>query len=178
VNLPLEPGRRRILEQLCGASATPRTSSAGRLFDAVAALAGVCVESSYEGEAAMLLEAAAGGEAGDPYPYAIAGGVIDTRPLIGAVCRDLRAGAGAAAVSRRFHSALAAMMESLCVELRERSGLERVCLSGGTFQNRLLETQARARLQARGFAVYAHRVVPANDGGLALGQAVVAAGRI
>jgi hydrogenase maturation protein HypF len=178
VDLPLAPARRRILEQLCGASATPRTSSAGRLFDAVAALAGVCVESSYEGEAAMLLEAAAGGETGEPYPYGIADGVIDTRPLIRAVCSDLRAGAGVAAVSRRFHSALAAMMESLCVELREKSGLERVCLSGGTFQNRLLETQARARLQARGFAVYTHRAVPANDGGLALGQAVVAAGRI
>jgi hydrogenase maturation protein HypF len=174
----LPAARRRILEQLCQSPSTPRTSSAGRLFDAVAALAGVCPESSYEGEAAMLLEAAARGGEGDPYPFALDADTVDTRPLIRAVCGDIQSGGAAETVSRRFHTTLAVIMESLCLALRERTGIAKVCLSGGTFQNVLLTRQAEQRLVRNGFAVYTHRLVPANDGGLALGQAVIAAERI
>jgi hydrogenase maturation protein HypF len=170
--------RRRILEQLCDSANTPRTSSAGRLFDAVAALCGVCLESSYEGEAAMLFETAASGSEGEPYPFAIEGDAVDTRPLIRCVLEDVRRGLGAALVSQRFHSTMAVMMESLCAAIRDRTGVNKVCLSGGTFQNSLLSRQAEQRLSRKGFDVYTHRLVPANDGGLALGQAVVAAGRI
>jgi hydrogenase maturation protein HypF len=178
IDLGVDEARLRIVERVCAMPATVRTSSCGRLFDAVAALTSVARESSYEGEAAMLLEAAAGGGEDDSYPVALAGEEIDTRPLIRAVCEDVRAGASAATVSRRFHAALAVMMESVAVGLRERAGLDRVCLSGGTFQNVLLAGLARRRLERAGFEVFAHRLVPANDGGLALGQAAIAAGRI
>jgi hydrogenase maturation protein HypF len=178
IDMGVDRTRLRIAERLCRMNSTPLTSSCGRLFDAVAALAGVCRESSYEGEAAMLLEAAADEGEDEPYPYGIDGGEIDTRPLIRAVCADVAAGGPAALVARRFHTTMADIMESASVRLRDATGLDRVCLSGGTFQNALLDRLARRKLEARGFAVYRHRLVPANDGGLALGQAVIAAERI
>lgn len=160
------------------------TSSCGRLFDAVSALAGVCQSSDYEGEAAMLLENIAAetidaGLGAEPYPFPIESGsfpwVIDTRPMIRRVARDVAGGCGSAQISRCFHSAIVNMMEAVCLRLQERTGIEKICLSGGTFQNFALLRGALERLGGRGFQVFTHAKVPPNDGGLSLGQAVIAA---
>ncbi len=159
------------------------TSSCGRLFDAVSSLAGVCQQSDYEGEAAMLLEntaaTAASESVAEPYPFPIECGsfpwVIDTRPMIRRVAHDVAHGCGSAQISGCFHDSIANMMESVCLGLRERTGIEKVCLSGGTFQNFTLLRRALDRLARRGFQVFMHAKVPPNDGGLSLGQAVIAA---
>jgi hydrogenase maturation protein HypF len=164
---------------------TPQTSSAGRLFDAVAALAGVrdCV--SYEGQAAVELEWLATGAVPDrAYPFAVsppppgekdAPLVVDTRPLIRAVAEEASHGVAAALIARRFHSALVEMIAAVCGRLRQETGIGAVVLSGGVFLNALLTSEASARLRGDGFWVYRHRRVPPNDGGLSLGQLAVAA---
>ena len=162
----------------------PRTSSAGRLFDAAAALLGVRDEISYEGQAAIELEQLADpGEAG-AYAAVIQPGAEPGEPfradgadLIGAAARDLAAGVRREVVAARFHNGLAALIEDGCVLLREHHGLNTVALSGGVFQNLLLLRATVTRLQARGFTVLTHSRVPCNDGGISLGQAVVAAAR-
>jgi hydrogenase maturation protein HypF len=167
---------------------TPPTSSAGRLFDAVASLAGVrdCV--SHEGQAAMELEWLATEVSPDgAYPFDLEespGGdavesplVVDTRPLIRAVARDAGHGVSAGIIGRRFHSAVVEIITAVCGWLRRTTGLDAVVLSGGVFMNALLSSEASARLRGDGFRVYRHRLVPANDGGLCLGQLAVAAAR-
>ena len=155
------------------------TSSCGRLFDAVSALAGVCQSSGYEGEAAMLLENAALDNGAEPYAFPIEFGVfpwvIDTRPMIRSIVQDAVDGLGAAHISGCFHNSIANMMEAVCVNLRDRSGIEQICLSGGTFQNSLLVRRALDRLRRHGFQMFTQSKVPPNDGGLSLGQAVIAA---
>ncbi|MBI4877107.1 MAG: carbamoyltransferase HypF [Acidobacteria bacterium] len=146
----------------------PLTSSAGRLFDAVSSLAGVARESRFEGQAAMLLERAIGSLETDER-YELAGG--DWEPLIRALLDDVRRRAPAPLIAARFHNALAHWI----VEEAVRAGVRQVVLSGGVFQNRYLTERAAAQLEARGFVVHTHQRVPANDGGIALGQAVLAA---
>jgi len=174
---------------------TPLTSSAGRLFDAVSALLGVCREVSYEAQAAIALEMAAGGGAplgkAEPYPYALeqVEGVqswgqtstnlrhtihIQLAPLLSALLDDLGAGTPAARSAWRFHVTMAEMMADVSGRLCRETGLERVALSGGCFQNRLLLQLLLPRLQEQGAQVLMHRQAPCNDGGLSLGQAVVA----
>ncbi len=165
---------------------TPLTSSAGRLFDAVASLAGVADRVSYEGQAAMQLEALATGAAPDgAYPFAIESGraadgpapcrIVDTRPLIAAVTADAARGVDAAVIARRFHATLVDVIAQVCQRLRATTGLGAVVLSGGVFVNALLTREVNARLRADGFRVYRHRLVPPNDGGLSLGQLAIAA---
>jgi hydrogenase maturation protein HypF len=156
----------------------PLTSSAGRLFDAAAALLGVRDQISYEGQAAIELEQLADpGEArayhaaiepGEPFRAAGA-------DLIAAATEDLAAGVPREVIAARFHHGIAALIEDGCVLLREHHGLSTVALSGGVFQNLLLLRGTVARLEARGFTVLTHSRVPCNDGGISLGQAVVAA---
>jgi hydrogenase maturation protein HypF len=159
----------------------PPTSSAGRLFDAVASLLGLRDTADFEAQAAMELEALAEREADRLYPVDIAAAgerfVVRTPDAIRGVVEDLLAGTAPARIAARFHATLAEVIVRGCVRLRERCGLGRVALSGGVFQNvRLLEA-AVARLEEAGFEVFTHRQVPPNDGGLALGQAAVAARR-
>jgi hydrogenase maturation protein HypF len=165
---------------------TPPTSSVGRLFDAVAALAGVRIRTSYEGQAAMELEWLASGVAPDGlYPFDLLPRqeghppqstlLVDTRPLIRAVAQDVSAGTEAALIGRRFHSTMVALIAAVCDRLREETGLEAVVLSGGVFMNALLTCEVSERLSAGGFRVYRHQRVPPNDGGLSLGQVAVAA---
>jgi hydrogenase maturation protein HypF len=165
----------------------PLTSSAGRLFDAVAALAGVRQRVSYEGQAAVELEGLATPEApAGSYPFSVCEGparemlpsVVDTRPLIAAVVRDVTRGVPAGLIARRFHSTLVEMIVHVCGSIRQETGLSAVALSGGGFLNALLTEEAGARLRAEGFAVYRHREVPPGDGGLSLGQLAVAAARM
>jgi hydrogenase maturation protein HypF len=163
----------------------PDTSSVGRLFDGVAALAGLRDRITYEGQAAMELEWLATGvdEPGiSPYPICIvattekaASLVIDTRPIISGVAADLRVGRSTAIIARRFHSTLVGIVGSVCGRLREDAGLNVVALGGGVFQNALLTTEVVAQLKRDGFRVYRHRRVPPGDGGLCLGQLAVAA---
>lgn len=161
---------------------TPPTSSAGRLFDAVAALVGVpgSRRSTYEGQAAVELELAADGPASRGYPFRLRsegeGWVVETRGVIAGVVEDLLAGWSAGEVSSRFHRTMAEVVVAGCERVREESGIGAAALSGGTFQNMTLLEQATGSLKDRGFTVYRHRRVPANDGGLALGQAVLADG--
>jgi hydrogenase maturation protein HypF len=162
---------------------SPLTSSAGRLFDGVAALAGLHQRVSFEGQAAIGLEHVADRSPADAYPFAVSAGrptapedhpdllEIDWRPLISAALADIRAGAATGIIAARFHNALAGAV----VELARRVGEPRVALSGGCFQNRLLTAATRAGLAAAGFEVLLHRRVPANDGGISLGQVAVAA---
>jgi len=163
---------------------SPLTSSCGRLFDAIAALIGVRQEVNYEGQAAIELEMAICDSPADASAYELAlcekeaGWEIDTRPLFEAVVNDLRHAETIGAISRRFHDALVNVFARLAVLLRERSGLARVCLSGGTFQNTYLLEHLSASLVAAGFRVFSHAEVPAGDGGLSLGQALVAARRV
>ena len=163
----------------------PLTSSAGRLFDAVAALAGVRQEVSYEGQAAIELERMAWNESPQGiYDFGLireefdAGQpqiIVDTRPLIRAIAADAARGARAERIARRFHDTLVQVVAVVCGEIREHSGLDRVVLSGGVFMNALLTLRTTIRLTDDGFTVYSHQVVPPNDGGLSLGQIAVAA---
>ena len=178
IPLGLPEARWKIFEQLFTRPGL-RTSSCGRLFDAVSAIAGVCRESSYEGEAAMLLEAACAPYEEGEYAFAVGeNGEIDTRPLIRALAADAVAGAAAGVMAARFHNTMARVIERVVAAIAERTGLRNVCLSGGTFQNTTLVTRVVPLLEARGFQVYTHRQVPPNDGGLSLGQAAVAAARL
>lgn len=154
---------------------TPRTTSVGRLFDAVACLAGVRDQVGFEGQAAMELEFAADGIDDDgAYPLPVGSGepaVADWEPLIRAVLEDRSNGVAAGRISARLHNALAAFAE----EVAARVGLPRVVLSGGCFQNMRLTQAVRTRLIARGFEVFMPLRYPPNDGGISLGQLWVAA---
>ncbi len=156
---------------------SPLASSAGRLFDAVAALLGLCPRAAFEGQPAMALEAAASAGA-DPYPYAAGWQgqelVLDPLPTLGAMVHEVNAGTPAAVVASRFHETFARMLRDAAVLACKRTGLRTVALSGGTFQNRLLLERLCDLLDECGLRVLHHRRVPPNDGGLALGQAVVA----
>jgi hydrogenase maturation protein HypF len=180
------PHELNTIEQMSGRKInTPSTSSAGRLFDAVAALVGVrdCV--TYEGQAAVELEAIATEELADrSYPYTLCQPaatdvngplIVDTRPLIWAVADEASKGVAAGRIARRFHSTLVELIANVCQQLRQSSGVETVTLSGGVFLNALLTQEACERLRRDGFRVCRHRLVPPNDGGLSLGQLAIAA---
>jgi hydrogenase maturation protein HypF len=165
---------------------SPWTSSAGRLFDAVASLAGVRDRVSYEGQAAVELEWLADGTStAGVYPFDLAAPstldaplVVDTRPLIRGVTADVEKGVERSLIARRFHSTLVDMADVVCGRVRKATGLEAVVLSGGVFMNTLLTRELGARLDADGFRVYRHQLTPPNDGGLSLGQLAVAAAQL
>lgn len=167
----------RMMEQKIN---SPLTSSCGRLFDAVAALAGIRQQVNYEAQAAIELEMAMA-PSGDDEGYLLElipdgdGWVIGTHPLFEALLADLGRGAAVGVISRRFHNGLVDVFVRLATLLRDRTPLNRVCLSGGTFNNVYLSRQLEAQLSHAGFEVFTHHEVPAGDGGLSLGQAVIAA---
>ncbi len=167
----------------------PLTSSAGRLFDAVAAALGCCRLASYEGQGAIALEslvsqadlAAAQASA---YPFRVVAGataqaplVLDPAPLWPALLRDLQRPTALGLIAARFHQGLAQAIADLARDLAQRHGLTTIALSGGVWQNTILAIQVPRWLTAQGLTVLTHREVPTNDGGLCLGQAVVAAAR-
>ncbi|MEU0518208.1 carbamoyltransferase HypF [Streptosporangium sp. NPDC006007] len=159
---------------------SPLTSSAGRLFDAVAAILGLRDTAGHEGQAAVALEQRADPAEVTAYPVRLSGGdplLIQAGDLVRAVVEDLRCGTDPAVVSARFHNGLAAATAAGCVRLRADTGVGTVALSGGVFQNRLLLDRLVRVLRHHGFRVLTHRHVPPNDGGISLGQAAVAAAR-
>ena len=166
-------------------TASPVTSSAGRLFDAVAAILGVRDAVNYEGQAAVELEQLADPAETSAYPASLPGPGTDGSPLrlagsdlVRAVVEDLEAGAPLPLVAARFHNGLAGATVAACQTLRDDSGLGTVALSGGVFQNMLLLERTVAGLERHGFRVLVHSRVPPNDAGISLGQAAVAAARV
>jgi hydrogenase maturation protein HypF len=204
---------RQVAELAARGTASPVTTSAGRLFDAVAALCGIRAEVNYEGQAAMELEAAADPGEGEAYRLPVEGMeppsagrpapaertappappartappappartaplILDARPTIRAIVRDLRRGAPVPAVSGRFHNALAGATAAACRTAAERADTSTVVLSGGVFQNRMLLARTRALLGDAGLRVLVPEQLPPNDGGIAYGQLAVASARL
>jgi hydrogenase maturation protein HypF len=175
------PRELRVLDRMMVSGLNvPTTSSAGRLFDAVASLVGLRQHVHFEGQAAMELEwACAGVDTTERYPFVCRSPedprdgavVVDWQPLLAAVLADVRSGAAPGWISARFHNALA----DVIVEVAQRVGERRVVLTGGCFQNRRLTERAVTRLTEEGFRPYWHQRIPPNDGGIALGQLVAAA---
>jgi hydrogenase maturation protein HypF len=166
---------RVVLRMIATGLNTVPTSSCGRLFDAVAALIGVRREVTFEGQAAIELETIAeSGERGR-YEFGIEGDgpwEIDFRPLVVEILRDV---APAPVKAAKFHNTLTEATAEVCRRMARETGLRRVCLSGGTFQNMRLLGTTTAALRRSGLEVYVHALVPPNDGGIALGQAAIAA---
>jgi hydrogenase maturation protein HypF len=170
----------RMMEQEVN---SPLTCSCGRLFDAVAALIGIRQQVNYEAQAAIELEMAIISSA-DETGYALDlmpdgdNWIISTRPLFEALIEDLRRSVPVAAISRRFHNGLVEGFVKLARILRTKTAFNRVCLSGGTFHNIYLSQRLEAQLSKAGFEVFTQKEVPSGDGGLSLGQALVAAAKL
>jgi hydrogenase maturation protein HypF len=154
----------------------PLTSGAGRLFDAVAAMTGLCAQATFEAEPAMRLEAAVDPAVTSSYPMGD-GTVLDTSPLIRAIVDDLVAAMPVSAIAAKFHNAIVRSVCGVAGRIRRERGLSKVVLSGGIFQNRCILGRSEALLKAQRFEVFAPHTIPANDGGIALGQLAVAARR-
>jgi hydrogenase maturation protein HypF len=173
---------RRVLEALEKKINVAPTSSAGRLFDAVSAICGLCARSSYEGQAPMRLEGVVARAAAGTYPFTLAsvGGqlTVDWSELVRGAAADARRRLPAGTISRRFHDTLAAAVVAAASRLAERSGARHVVLTGGVFQNVTLLTGVLSGLRKRKFSPLIHRQVPANDGGISLGQAYYAAAQV
>jgi hydrogenase maturation protein HypF len=179
----IAPASVRLLGQMIDRRINcPLTSSAGRFFDAVAALVNGRTHVTFEGQAAMELESLAGtSEADGSYPFAVeaaagkGGVVVDTRPVVRAILEALREGDAAAHIARRFHNTIARIIVDVTRQLSVQTGIDDVVLTGGVFQNAVLLGGVRRGLEALGLRVHSHARVPANDGGLCLGQLAVAA---
>ena len=153
---------------------SPLSSSAGRLFDAVSALIDICTISSFHAEAPMRLEDIIEPGITGSYPYHI-DKTIDFIPAIKAIVNDLQQAVPAGIIAARFHNTIINVAEEVSIMIRLKTGINRVVLSGGSFQNRYLSLGIDKRLTEKGFEVFMHRKVPANDSGIALGQLVIAA---
>jgi len=170
-----------IKRQIQAGLNSPLTSSMGRLFDAVSALIGIRGEIDYEGQAAVELEMIAyddKGKAGKGYPYSIIEhdgvSIIQLKELLSAIVKDLYQGVSKATISAKFHNTVVRMVCEMCQLIAERTGINQVALSGGVFQNRLLLRKVVSSLESANFSVLTHKQVPCNDGGISLGQAVIA----
>jgi hydrogenase maturation protein HypF len=163
---------------------SPQTSSCGRLFDAVAAALGICTEGvSYEGEAAIELEACSslGVDRGLAYSFAIKPGdvlQIDPEPMWRALLNDLKRGTAVSEIGARFHHGLVDVIVEAALRISNQRKIETMALSGGVFQNRYLLECVVSGLEEAGRQVLTHRQVPSNDGGISLGQALIAASRV
>jgi len=176
---PLEEEKIRVvLRQIELGINSPLTSSCGRLFDAVSALLGLVSSISYEGQAAVALEMIADEREQGSYDFLLEdqGGrtVVCFQPLFAQILRELQQGEAKSAISARFHNSLVNVGVDVCRRIREQGGPRKVTLSGGVFQNRFLLERMKAALESAGFGVLIHHQVPCNDGGLSLGQAVIA----
>ena len=179
--LPLhgDPGQIELmLEMLQADVSCPQSSSLGRWFDAVAAMCGLAEANRYEGEAPMRLEAAIDDRVRDAYSFRIVGEgpfQIELRPMVEGIVFDFDCGSLPGVVAAKFHNTVVRFLTTAARRAREVTGLDTVALSGGCFANRYLTSVLAAALAGEGLEVLTHRVIPCNDGGVALGQAVVAA---
>jgi hydrogenase maturation protein HypF len=167
-----------IEKQITRGLNSPMTSSCGRLFDAVSAMVGVRGQIDYEAQAAIELEAIADEGEGGYYPFDIVKQngleIVQFGRLFGAIINDLDRGCTPEVISARFHNTMPQVVVEMCRRFAKRNGISKVVLSGGVFQNRLLLRLTVAALEKVGFSVFTHRQVPTNDGGVSLGQAVIA----
>ncbi len=157
---------------------TPLTSSMGRLFDAVAALAGGRQKVNYEAQGAIEFEALAADDESGSYSFCNDQAEIQMRPAIETIVNDVLKGVPIPIISAKFHNGIAKMVLEICIALREKSGLNTVALSGGVWQNIFLLQRTLDALRKNDFDILIHRQVPTNDGGLALGQAAIAAWKL
>ena len=171
-----------IKRQIRAGLNSPLNSSLGRLFDAVSAMLGIRDKIDYEGQAAVELEMAAYDAAdkvgNDSYPYSVierdGTNIIQLKELLSAIVGDLYQGVSKATISARFHNTVARMICEMCQLIAKGTGINQVALSGGVFQNQLLLRKVVPLLESAGFSVLTHKQVPCNDGGISLGQAVIA----
>jgi hydrogenase maturation protein HypF len=163
-----------VANQLRTGFNTPKTSSVGRLFDGVAALIGLHQQISYEAQNAIALETIADPNEQSSYDFPIEDGQILVSPLIQAIVEDIKQKVAPAVISGRFHNGLTACAVTVCEQIRSQTGLRQVALSGGVWQNKILIRQTIAALKASNFEVFWPRKLPTNDGGVSLGQALVA----
>ena len=157
---------------------TPMTSSMGRLFDAVSALAGVRQKVNYEGQAAIEFEAMADSAEAGQYVFGVESGQVRVRGVVEALVKDVMAGVPTSKISARFHNGLAESVREVVKQISGETSIKSVVLSGGVWQNITLLRRTLALLHDGNFIVYIHREVPTNDGGLSLGQAAIAASRL
>jgi hydrogenase maturation protein HypF len=169
-----------VRQMIAGGVQTVPTSSCGRLFDAVSAILDICLENRYEAEAAMELEAAACSTARDPgsFGFDLSHDEIDLRQTFRDITTAVRNREPIPGISAKFHSTLARAIDAACRAVRAADGIRIVCLSGGSFQNMRLLEETSAVLESSGFEVFFPLEIPSNDGGLSLGQAVIANARI
>lgn len=181
----LDGNARRVFAAMAARGVnSPRVSSMGRLFDGIAALLGVCGKAEYEAQGPIELEGLLGRDltpaAGYSFTVDAAGGafILDPRPVVRAIAADLAAGVARDLISRRFHTAVTEMVRERCRAVRAATGVGQVVLSGGVFLNEFVLVNCLTSLASDGFAGYCQRQVPANDGGIALGQLMVADARL
>jgi hydrogenase maturation protein HypF len=170
-----ENQRKAVVSMIAHRVNTIDTSSCGRLFDAVASLIGLRQQINFEGQAAIELEIIAAEGVTDNYPFELDAALLDFRPAVERIVEDVRANQPSPAIAARFHNTVAEAIVAVCRRLRAVEKLNQVCLSGGTFQNMRLLARTLAGLRRLDFEVFIHAQVPPNDGGIALGQAVIAA---
>jgi hydrogenase maturation protein HypF len=172
------PKLKIIVEMILKGVNSPQTSSLGRLFDGVAAIIGIRQRVNFEGQAALELEMLAADDADSIYDFewvSEEGLKILSAPIIRGVVRDVQNGLSVAEIGAKFHKTIVALFGEICISVRNESELNRVVLSGGCFQNSILLAGLIQKLESLNFEVFAHRQVPTNDGGISLGQAMVAA---
>jgi hydrogenase maturation protein HypF len=158
----------------------PLASSCGRLFDAVAAALDICRAASYEGQGSIALEGLAEACIDSEtigYPFAIENSILEPRPMWQALLHDLQQGVAKETIAARFHLGLAKAIVQMVKVLNQQHVFTQVALTGGVFQNRLLHQTVQQELSNTGFTVLTHRLVPPNDGGIALGQVAISAAR-
>jgi len=170
---------RNIKVQLNKGLNSPTTSSCGRFFDAVSALIGLCDVVDYEGQAAIELEMTAKEGIDEGYDYSLEKSqssplIVDTKPIIEGIIDDLKNGLSNSVISAKFHNTIAAFVIAVCDRAREEKGINKVVLSGGVFENLFLSNKLIQKLRNDDFEVYPQKKVPCNDGGISLGQAVIA----
>ncbi len=164
-----------ILWQMENRINSPLTSSMGRLFDGVASLLGICQVATYEGQAAIELETIANPDETDFYDFPFQNGLLLYPSLISALIKDLKSGNSKSNISARFHNSIAIACLEICKSIKMKFGINTVAFSGGVWQNSFLTRKTMNYLQASDFSVLVHQKVPANDGGISLGQVMVAA---
>ena len=178
----IPPADRALLLQMLEKKInSPPSSGMGRLFDAVSALLDICPNPTFDGQPAMELEFFAAPDEETSYPLEATSEeppfVFDPSPLIRAIVDDIKHGTPRETISARFHNSVLNLCVKMSLAARAATGLDRVVLSGGVFQNKYLTEKALAELSERGFRVHLHNQVPPNDGCISLGQAAIAAER-
>jgi len=183
-NLITDKNQFELFDKIIGGKInSPLSSGLGRLFDGVAALLGARKQISFEGQAAMRLEMLATGSCGEPYSFEIIRTkdkphILDVTATVKAIVADMETDQSNNKIAASFHQTLINAFAVMADDIRKETGLTRVALSGGCFQNKILLEGTVDKLRKSGFDVYSHRQVPANDGGVSLGQAVIAASMI